>query len=273
MESVSKKILDVSIALTNEKDDEALLELILTEAMDITSCDAGTLYIKQDNQLFFRVMITKSLGGLMDTVTLPPVDIADGNICAMSLLRKRIINVSNVEGNDTIESAGPKKYDAMTGYKTISMLVVPMIDKENHEIGVLQLINALDKNNNIVSFSKDHEIYISALSSLAASSLVKMNQANEISGLLDSLVRALSTAIYQRTPYNVTHTQNMVRYTIRFIEWINNNYQELSFSEDDEKQFLMSVWLHDVGKLIVPLDVMNKSTRLGIELEKVITRF
>ncbi len=273
MDQISKKLLDVSLALSNEKDDEALLELILTEAMDIACCDGGTLYIKQDNQLFFRVMITRSLGGLMDSVTLPPVDLADGNLCAMSLMQKRIINISNVAEHDSIEFAGPKKYDAMTGYKTVSMLVIPMMDKENHQIGVLQLINALDINNNIVSFSNDHEIYISALTSLAATSLVKMNQANEINGLLDSLVRSLSTAIYQRTPYNVNHTQNMVRYANKFLMWLRNNCSEYALSEDDEKQFIMSVWLHDVGKLTVPLEVMNKSTRLGNDHEKILTRF
>ncbi len=270
---ISKKILDVSLALSAEKDDEVLLELILNAAMDITSCDAGTLYIKKDNLLHFKIMITKSMGGRLSPSGLPPVEITPQNLCAKSLLEHKIINISDANKGRSEVNTGSKKYDAITGYRTVSMLVVPMVDKENNQIGVLQLINALDKDQKIVPFSVDQEIYVSALTSLAASSLVKMEQAQEISGLLDSLVKVMSTAIYERTPYNVTHTQNMVLYAQRFIDWLNTHHPHLGFTPDDKKQFIMSVWLHDVGKLTVPLEVMNKDSRLGDALERIATRF
>ncbi len=273
MESISKKILNVSLALSNEKNDEKLLELILTVAMDITSCDAGTLYIKEDDHLVFRVMITKSMGGRIEPKNLPPVDISHDKLCAKSLLLQKIINIPNVNEYNADKLEGHKKYDSITGYQTISTLVVPMTDKDNNQIGVLQLINSLDENKKIVPFSYDHEFYVSALASLATTSLVKMAQAKEINGLLDSLVRALSTAIYQRTPYNVTHTQNMVVYAEKFLSWLDENRPDIALSADDKKQFIMSVWLHDVGKLIVPLEVMNKETRLGTSLERVLNRF
>ncbi len=265
-------MLNVSLALSSEKDDETLLELILTSAMDIAGCDAGTLYIKQNNKLYFKTMITHSMGGRQSAENLPPVEIDSRNICARALLQKSIINVPNVQADDYKGHEGPKKYDAMTGYNTVSMLVVPMIDKENHEIGVVQLINAKDENGEITPFSTDHEIYISALSSLAATGLVKMEQAQEIKGLLNSLVRALSTAIYERTPYNVHHTINMTKYAERFLKWLDENEPSLAFSEDNKRQFIMSVWLHDVGKLTVPIEVMNKSSRLGDAMERVLTR-
>ncbi len=274
MESISKKILDVSLALSNEKDDEILLEHILMSAMEITSCDAGTLYIKDNDRLYFRVMINNSMGGRIDSSDLPPVEISHDNLCTKSIIEQKIFNISDVREYNTIGVSGSKKYDSITGYQTVSTLVVPMTDKENHQIGVLQLINALDDNSDIIPFSNDHEIYISALASLATSGLVKMNQAKDISGLLDSLVRALSTAIYQRTPYNVTHTKNMVVYAERFLDWLDENRNDLAFSKDDRHQFLMSVWLHDVGKLIVPLEVMNKEKRLSAyNLERIHKRF
>ncbi len=271
-DAISKKILDVTIALSSEKDDEVLLELILEAAMDITNCDAGTLYIKKDNHLHFKIMITRSMGGRVSPEGLPPVDIASNNLCARALIDERIINIPDVLVANPQRNAGSKKYDEMTGYKTETMLVVPMVDKENNQIGVLQLINALDADGHSVRFSGDQEIYVSALTSLAATSLVKMEQAQEISGLLDSLVRVLSTAIYERTPYNVTHTQNMVKYAKGFIAWLNANHPHLGFSKEDKRQFIMSVWLHDVGKLTVPLEVMNKDSRLGDAAERVFTR-
>lgn len=57
-----QKILEIGIALSREKDIDCLLEQILTAAMDITHCDGGTLYMKNEDVLEFRIMITKSQG-------------------------------------------------------------------------------------------------------------------------------------------------------------------------------------------------------------------
>ncbi len=277
IDAISKKLLDVSIALSNEKDDEALLEKILNVAMEITNCDAATIYIKNANVLEFRLMFTNSNGGKIDASSMPPVDITSENVCSRALIERKIFNIQNVYENEEFDFAGPKKYDKLTGYKTISMLVVPMQTNSGEQLGVLQLINALppggESSENAVPFTKEHEQYVSALTSQVAISLVKMEQAQEIKGLLDSLIKSLSTAIYERTPYNVTHTANMVKYANRFLDWLEKTDNEHKFTQNNRNQFIMSVWLHDVGKLTVPLDVMNKESRLSIGIDKVLKRF
>ncbi len=272
IDPVVKMMLDVSLALSSEKDDDALLERILSVAMDVTACDAGTLYIKEKEELNFNVMITKSMGGRIDDIKLPPVKIQPSNVCARAVIDKRVINIEDVCKTDEFDFSGPKKYDAMTGYNTKSMLVVPMGDNNGRQIGVLQLINAT-QDGKVVPFKYEHEIYVSALTSQAAISLVKMKQAKEIKGLLDSLVGALSTAIYERTPYNVTHTKNMYKYAERFLKWLDDMNSPYKMDEGKKQQFLMSVKLHDVGKLTVPLEVMNKESRLSTGMDRVKTRF
>ncbi len=273
MESnILKKLLEVSISLSAEKNDEKVLGIILDTAMSLTNCDAGTLYIKNEDKLYFKIMFTNSMGEAIKKDNLPPVEIESTNICARALIERKIINIKDVYDENNFDFSGAKKYDKLTGYKTVSMLVVPMEDNRDEQIGVLQLINAKTSSEQIVPFKKEHEIYISALTSQAAICLVKMNQAQEIQGLLDSLVRALSTAIYERTPYNVTHTKNMVKYTERFLDWLDANCKKDRFCAHKRRQFLMSVWLHDVGKLTVPLEVMNKETRLSSGLERLLTR-
>ena len=93
----------------------------------------------------------------------------------------------------------------------------------------------------------------------------------DVEVLLDSLVRVLSTAIDARSPYNANHTNNMARYAKNFISWLNAEGKE-TFDEERERQFLMSIWLHDIGKLVVPLGVMNKDSRLGLKLDGIIDR-
>ena len=70
-------ILNIGIALSKEKDIDCLLEQILEAVMDITNCDARTLYTKLEDALEFRIMITRSQGihqgGSGNPITLPPV--------------------------------------------------------------------------------------------------------------------------------------------------------------------------------------------------------
>lgn len=273
----TSELLDISIALSGERDRDTLLERILTAAMDITCCDGGTLYIKSGNALFFRLMITRSngtlKGGNYGAIDLPPVPISSDNVCARSVLDGTLINLSDVYQNDTFDFSGPRRYDAMTGYKTTSMLVVPMQDDNGKIIGVLQLINAMDKENAIIPFPSECEQVVLALASQAAICLTNMNYASAVQALLDSLVSVLSTAIDSRSPYNANHTRNMAIYAERFIKWLNQADHGWYFTDSEKRQFLMSVWLHDVGKLTTPLYIMNKESRLSAGLERVLTRF
>ncbi len=154
------KLLEIGISLSKEKDDDKLLGTILQEAMEMTSCDGGTLYVYDGNELRFHIMITKSMnyykGGRKDPVTLPPVPMRRTHVAACSAMENKLINIADVyEPNDEYDFTGPKNYDAMTGYRTQSMLVIPMEDDRGDVIGVLQLINAKDENGETIPFAKE----------------------------------------------------------------------------------------------------------------------
>ncbi len=102
---------------------------------------------------------------------------------------------------------------------------------------------------------------------------LKIKYAEQITELLNSLVRALSTAIDERSHYNANHTKNMVRMGKAFLEWLEAADNEWKFSEDEKRSFIMSVWLHDIGKLAVPLAVMDKADRLAGRLDDIVHRF
>ena len=65
----------------------------------------------------------------------------------------------------------------------------------------------------------------------------------------------------------------MVKLGEAFLDWLEDTANSFRFDEDRRHAFLMSVWLHDVGKLTVPLSIMDKATRLGDDLERVESRF
>ncbi len=272
-----KRLLDVCIALSAERDREALLFRILDTAMDLTNCDGGTLYLLEGDSLHFCRMVTRSFGirqgGAAAPITLPPVPLKQSHVCARAVLDESLINVPDVKTDTRFDFSGAAKYDSMTGYNTRSMLVFPLTNDHGKIIGVLQLINALTEDGQITSFPPEWEPLVNALASQAAISLTNMQYAERVQSLLDSLVRVLSTAIDERTPYNANHSRNMARYAASFLDWLAQTGNEWKFDPDRRREFLMSVWLHDVGKLTTPLEVMDKQTRLGPGLKDIRQRF
>ena len=198
--------------------------------------------------------------------------LSEENVCACGVLYRRLINIPDVYESSRFDFSGPKKYDAMTGYHTQSMLVVPLEDDREHVIGVVQLINALDENGQIIPFAGEYEQILLAMGSQAAICLTNMNYAHQIRKMLDSYVKVMSTAIDARTPYNANHTKNMVIYATRFIDWLQNNYPGQYFDEQKKQEFIMSVWMHDIGKLITPLEIMDKQSRLAGNYHLVLER-
>ena len=111
-----------------------------------------------------------------------------------------------------------------------------------------------------------------AIGSQAAICLINMNYAHQICEMLDSYVKVMSTAIDARTPYNANHTKNMVNYATNFITWLKEKHAVWGFDEKKIQEFLMSVWMHDIGKLITPLEIMDKQDRLAGNYDLIMDR-
>ena len=261
-----ERLLNIGIELSANADSDSLMREIVDVAMDLTDCDGGTLYILENDALAFHIMVTLSLGidrgGHGQTIELPPVALKPTNVCARAALDKTLINVADVYEDQRFDFSGPRRYDQMTGYRTQSMLVIPMLDDKGDTIGVLQLLNAKNEAGETVPFPKDREQVIQSLASQAAIRLTNLNYSREITALLESMVQVLSTAIDARSPYNANHTRNMARYGRRFLTWLRENHPEKAMTPQEEREFLMAVWLHDVGKLGIALSVMDKASRI-----------
>ncbi|MBR4691346.1 MAG: GAF domain-containing protein [Oscillospiraceae bacterium] len=272
-----RQFLRMCLALAAERDREKLLSAILDTAMDLSHCDAGTLYLLEDDGLHFCRMVTRSIhirqGGHAAPIIMPPVPLDPSYVCSWVVLHNESINVHDVHTDDRFNFSGSAKYDELTGYVTKTMLVVPLSNDRGDLIGAMQLINALDEDGSTIPFKESVELLVRAISAQAAISVTNMQYSEQITALLDSLVGALSAAIDERTPYNANHTRNMVRYAIAFINWLDAEDSPLRFNADKRRTFLLSVWLHDVGKLVVPLEIMDKGSRLDAGMERVKTRF
>lgn len=261
-----KKVLQAGVMLSSERDQNHLLDVVLASVMELANCDAGTLYLLDGDALCFKIMHTNSLGthsgGDGKDPDMPPVPLRRENVCAFSFLEGRTIRVEDVHTSTEYDFSGPIRYDAITGYHTQSMLVVPMRNREGEKLGVIQLINALDEEGNVQAFPEDMILALESVTSQAAVTIQNVRYMKEIRELFQSFVRVMSAAVDERSPYNANHSRRMAEFCGRFVDYLNRQTGEPHFSHRHKEELVMSVWLHDIGKVTTPLEVMNKPERL-----------
>lgn len=277
-----EKMLNIGIRLSTERNQNRLLESILEAGMEITHCDASTLYLYEGNRLVFRIMKTLSLGidrgSDGEPITdLPSVSMTEDNVCAYAAIHREIINIPDVYDSDRFDFSGPKHYDALTGYQTRSLLVIPIENSEKELLGVLQLINAQDEAGNVIPFDHQYHLIIRSLGSMAAIELTNISHMDELKTQLYSFVEAFATAIDERIPYNGSHTRKVAEYAGILADYITKKHEagecEECFDAHHKEQIVLAALLHDIGKMIIPVKVLNRPTRLDKEIYQIEKRF
>lgn len=173
-----QQLIQIGIALTSERNLSVLLERILTEARRFTRAEAGTLYLWEGNRLRFAVVQNDRLarqlgeGEMRNQLKAVPLALDKASLAGWVVCSGESVNIP-----DAYEIPPERPYilnrevDARTGYRTRSVLVVPLKDSEGNVLGVLELINALDARNNVVPFDPNYEELVCSLASQAAVAL------------------------------------------------------------------------------------------------------
>ena len=267
---ISDGIIELGIQLSAECNQNKLLNTILIKAMEITHADGGTLYTPENDKLYFRITknitMNSNIGFKGEPVSIPPVPMKESYVAAFVAIHQKMINIKDVYQSELFDFSGPKNYDKITGYKTQSMMVVPLVDNYKKTIGVLQLINSTDENGNIVPFEKGSEQLVQLLASFSNIALSNMLHALELKRQMFSFFDVIISAIDERSPYNATHTVRIVEILLSFLDYLSQSEKAVrlmgEITRERKEILIMSAWLHDIGKLVTPLDVLNKSTKL-----------
>lgn len=273
-----ERLTEIAIQLSIERDDNCLLEKIVRYARELTNADGGTLYLHADGKLRFQIIQNQSLnifrGGDGEEVGLPPVEMDRSNVSAFAALERQTVNIADVYESDAFDFAGPRKYDAKTGYRSQSMLVTPMEDHEERLVGVLQLMNAIDsETGETVSFTSEAEELCKALASLAAVALTNTRLILETKALFEALIQVMATAVDAKSHFTGNHVQRVARFNCMIAEAISKTekppYDSVSYTARQLEGIRLAGWLHDVGKLSTPEWVMNKSTKLETIFDRI----
>jgi len=260
---------EIGIALTAETNLGRLLDLIVLKARQFTSADAGSLYLVRESKLFFEVAQNDTLArkrtgeGAFKPFSLPLDTASIAGYVAVTGEALNLPDVYRLRKKDKISFN--RDFDTRTGYRTRSMLVVPMRDHENQVIGVLQLINSLERGK-AVPFPEESVPLVLSLASQAAVAIRNASLIHDIQRIFRALVEYSASAIDARSPHTAGHSRRVALYALKLARAISASktgpYAAVSFSEEELEELEYAAWLHDIGKIGVREHVLEKRGRL-----------
>jgi len=283
---------EIGYALSYERDLERLLEKILVAAKDITHADGGTLYRKTDDGRFLRFEILRNdtlkvaFGGpsgapISEKFKDLPLFNEQGEpnnslVAAYAALHAATVNIEDAYTAEGFDFSGTRKFDQSTGYRSQSFLTVPMKNHESEIIGVLQLINAIDRTSGeVVPFSSADQRLAESLASQAAVALTNRQLISQLETLFESFINMINTAIDEKSPYTGGHCARVPELTMLLAEAVNDTkagpLADFTMNDRDRYELKISGLLHDCGKVTTPVHVVDKATKLQTIYDRIHT--
>jgi HD-GYP domain-containing protein (c-di-GMP phosphodiesterase class II) len=270
----------IGIALSAERDVQALLELILETSQQLTSSDAGSLYLVEENgttgEKLLRFAYTRN-----DSLEVPfaqytiPIDAS--RISSYVALKGESLALDDVYALPAgVPFSFNRDFDAKIGYRTKSMLAVPMKNPKGEVVGVLQLINCKrDRRDRVtpenaegvvIGFPQRVQKLLESMASQAAVALENARLYESIQKLFEGFVQASVVAIEARDPTTFGHSFRVEKMTVALAEAVDRlddgPYQDVKFTREQLREIRYASVLHDFGKVGVREEVLVKAKKL-----------
>jgi HD-GYP domain-containing protein (c-di-GMP phosphodiesterase class II) len=185
-----------------------------------------------------------------------------------------VVNIPDVYRAEGYDFEGTREFDHRTGYRSKSMLLVPMWNHEDEVIGVLQLLNAQDPlSGEVIDFPPYLIEIVSSLASQAAIGLTKMRLVRDLENLFNCFIKAIADAIDEKSPYTAGHILRVAEITERLAGEVTRTgagpFAGVRFSDDELAELRMAAWMHDVGKITTPEHIIDKATKLETIFDRI----
>lgn len=268
-----------------------MLDIILLTCRKLTNADAGTVYLVDEiyakdsfnpakilvRNLVFKVLQNSTMntylgGGSGKEIGLPPVELErDGklnisNVSTYCVNQDEIVNLPDVYNADGFDFSGTKAYDEKSGYRSKSMLVIPLKNQSHEIVGVLQLINRHNESGEIISFSQaDQELIVSVALQISYV-LYSQKLVQEHSTLFNSFIKVIAEGLGEKSPHTYEHIRRVAEISVQLSEAINGHeegiYEDIQFSEEQLATINLAGWMHDIGKITTPEHIVAKKRKL-----------
>lgn len=256
-------ILSRSEKISHIKDVDSLLDSVLYEARSIINADAGSIYLIKDRKLSFEYVQNDTLmsigtGRHKYKYKKSEMAINKESIAGYVALNKTGLRIDNVYKLDSrVPYTFNRSFDESANYHTQSVLTVPLITSREKIIGVLQIINAKEKDGTVIPFTAEAELLVNVFAIQAAAAIERAQMTRSI------ILRMIKMAELRDPKETGAHVNRVAAYSTE----IYRNYAEkqgIAIDEINKTVDLLRIasMLHDVGKVAISDAILKKSARL-----------
>ena len=260
------KLTRLGVELSNVRDLDILMERVLRDAREFVNADAGSIYIRDGNQLNFSYTQNETLQRrlpageklIYSTFSMP---IDTRSIAGYVATTGKLLNIDNVYMLDpTAPYAFSKKFDQSVGYHTQSIFTVPLKTARGDILGILQIINAQNEHRNAIPFSEEDEKILIHFASVAAVALERAQMTRAI------LLRMIRMSELRDPKETGAHVNRVGGYAVElYEEWARRRNLDHKESERNRDSLRMAAMLHDVGKVAISDLILKKPGRFTPE--------
>ncbi|MDA8142011.1 MAG: HD domain-containing protein [Desulfobacteraceae bacterium] len=254
----------LGIELSQINDLDILMERVLTRARQFVNADAGSIYIRQNDWLHFSYtqndtlerQLPKGEKLIYSTFKIP---IDTKSIAGYVAATGRSLNIEDVYSLEaTLPYSFTKKFDETTGYKTCSVLTIPLENSSRAILGILQIINARDEGGQISVFSRQDERIMYHFAAVAA---VALERAQMTRALILRMIRMAEMRDPRETG---AHVNRVAGFAVEIYEhWAVRHHIDSKVIDKTRDVLRMAAMLHDVGKVATSDLILKKPDRLN----------
>jgi HD-GYP domain-containing protein (c-di-GMP phosphodiesterase class II) len=262
---ICAKILEVMEKLSHLKDVDALLAEVLLQARRLTRADAGSIYLIENNVLNFSYIHNDTLFGasgvsryLYANHTLP----VDHHSLAgyVALTGEPLIIDDAYHLPAGMPFTFNDAFDRMSGYRTQSILVAPLVTSNNKTVGVIEIINPLNEDRQPSAFTPGDLLLLKYFADNAAAAIDRAMLTREI------ILRMIKMCELRDPKETGLHANRVGAYAAEvFHQW--SLRQGLAADDIKRRKDLLRIaaMLHDLGKVAISDLILRKPDKLDSE--------
>ncbi len=257
-----RSIITLDSELNKIQDVDILLERILAEARSVAAADAGSIYIVNGDELVINYAQNDT-----KQEELPPgqkliyrvfrIPLSTQTVSGYAATTGRPVNIPDVYGiPDSAPYGFDPTYDNISGYRSTSMLAIPLKTNTGEILGVIQMINKLDDAGEVISFDHDDELMVMHFASNATVALQRAQMTRAI------LLRMIRMAELRDPKETGPHVNRVAGYSVELYEaWARQAGVSRDEIEKNRDNLRMAAMLHDVGKVAISDTILKKPGR------------
>jgi HD-GYP domain-containing protein (c-di-GMP phosphodiesterase class II) len=155
--------------------------------------------------------------------------------------------------------------DKDTGYRTKSMLTIPLVAASGKTLGVLQIINAQDSHANTIAFDENAELY---LNHFAANATIALERASLTRAMI---LRTIKMAEFRDPKETGAHVNRVASFAVELYDrWAFEKEVPFEIQHKYRDTLRIAAMLHDVGKVGISDSILKKPARFTPEEHDII---